>query len=877
MSILRPIDLRCENQASPLCVGTATPRFSWCLDSADAAARGSRQDGYQIRVASDPARLSAGHADLWDSGRIRSPTTIHVPYAGAPLRSAQQAWWQVGAWTSPDGPAQWSEPTPFTTGILDPKDWHAAWIAAPSLPDDSTASPLFRRLVHITKPVQRAVAFICGLGHFDLRVNGSPTSDDLFAPGWTDYDKTCLYVARDLTPLLRPGHNVLGVALGNGMYRVIGKRYKKFKRSYGPPKLLFQLHLRYADGSEERLFSDPAWRTALGGTTFNCIFGGEDFDARQSPRGWDAPGFDDAHWTPAAAIDPPRGTLRADVSPPVRVMSTYQPKSITHLAPDVVLYDMGQNLSGFPSLTMTGPAGATVKLVTGELLDDAGRVTQKRTGSPVYYQCTTDGTPALHWRPTFSYTGYRYVEAQGDVDAVAAIGSCFAHSAAPVVGHFRCSSPLLNRIHELILAAVRSNLQSVMTDCPHREKLGWLEQTHLMGPAVMMNFDVSGLYAKMCRDVRDAQHADGCVPTIAPEYVRFEGKYADFSSSPEWGAAAIINPWIVYQQYGDVSVLRDNYDVMRRYAAYLHGREDDGIVAFGLGDWYDIGPGDPGYCKLTTLGVTGTAVAFLGNRILADTARLLGDAPAAAEHATHADRLKSAFHRRFFNADAGFYDTGSQTAQAMPLALDMVPDAERPRVLAHLIADIRSRQNHITAGDVGFRFVLDALAAADRSDVILDLLQRTDPPSYGCQLERGATTLTEAWDANPINSQNHLMLGHAELWFHRHLAGIQLDLSRPPEEQIVIAPAVVGDIAWAEATHRSVLGDIKVRWERQAGRLRMDVTVPPNQTAVVHVPAASGVSEGGLTLGGRDHMTVLLPMPGVVRVRVGSGSYVFAT
>ena len=865
--MIRPTDLRCESQVAPLCVGTPEPRFSWSfVPSAD---RGFRQAAYQIRVGT----RAGGPADLWDSGRVESADTVHLPYAGVPLRSARQVWWQVGS--SPAGESvQWSDPATFTTGILHPADWRASWIGA-DLPEGAMGAPLFRRTFHVDKPLDRAIAYVCGLGHFDLRVNGSATSDDLFAPGWTDYDKTCLYVARDLTPLLRPGDNALAVTLGNGMYRVIGKRYKKFKRSYDLPKLLLQLHLRYADGSEEELVSDATWRTAAGGTTFNCIYGGEDFDARQSPRGWDAVGFDDAHWTPATVVDPPAGTLRADVAPPVRVMQTYQPKAVTTISPDVVLYDMGQNLSGFPDLTMTEAAGATVKLVTGELLDDAGRVTQKRTGSPVYYQCTSDGTPGLRWRPTFAYTGYRYVEAQGDVAAVAAIESCFVHSAAPVVGHFACSSALLNRIHELILAAVRSNLQSVMTDCPHREKLGWLEQTHLMGPAVMMNFDVSGLYAKIGGDVRDAQYPDGCVPTIAPEYVVFKDKYAHFSNSPEWGIAAIVNPWLSYQQYGDVGMLRENYDVMRRYAAYLHGREDDGIVAFGLGDWYDIGPGDPGYCKLTTPGVTGTAVAYLGNRILADTARLLGDP--AADYDAHAERLKAAFHRRFFNAGRGFYDTGSQTAQAMPLALGMVPDAERARVLAHLIADVRGRDNHITAGDVGFRFVLSALADAGRSDVILDLLQQTTPPSYGCQLDRGATTLTEAWDANPINSQNHLMLGHAELWFHRHLAGIQLDLSLPPDQRIVIAPAVVGELTFAEATHDSALGRIGVRWDRHGNALRLAVRVPPNQSAVVCVPtaAAESVTEGGKPVANRTDLSVLSPTSGLARVRVGSGSYLF--
>jgi hypothetical protein len=876
MSSCYPTNLRCEQQSNPTCIGTATPRLAWCLASpGNDVDRCIRQVGYQVRVASDPELLTSGQPDLWDSGRIAGGDT-RVAYAGAPLRSARRAWWRVGIWPSdaPDGRVRWSEPATFTIGILAPGDWTASWITA-GWYDDAKPLPLFRRAVHVTKPVRRAIAFVCGLGHFDLRVNGTAVSEDLFAPGWTDYDKTCLYVGRDVTPLMRLGDNVVGVTLGTGMYRLTGKRYKKFKRAYGPLKLLCQLHLQYADGSEERVVSDASWATSAGAATFSCIYGGEDVDARLVPRGWDAPGFDASAWPPAELSDAPKGTLRADVAPPVRLMATFRPKSIVSIAPDVSVYDMGQNLSGFPSLTTNGTAGSTVKLITGELLDNAGRVTQKHTGSPVYFQHVSDGAGPRVWRPQFSYTGYRYIEAHGDVASITALESCFVHSAAAVVGQFRCSDPLLNRIHELILAAVRSNLQSVMTDCPHREKLGWLEQTHLMGPAVMMNFDVAGLYDKMCGDIRDAQLPDGCVPTIAPEYVTFKDKYADFSNSPEWGAAAVINPWLMYQQYGDRQVLADNVDVMRRYAAYLHGRENDGIVSFGLGDWYDIGPGDPGYCKLTSPGVTGTAISFLCNTILERTARVLNDPAAATDYAAHAARLKAAYHRKFFHADVGCYDRGSQTAQAMPLALGMVPEDVQPRVLAHLIADIRSRENHITAGDVGFRFVLDALADAGRSDVILDLLQRTDPPSYGCQLARGATTLTEAWDANRINSQNHLMLGHAELWFHRHLAGIRIDLSRPADEQIVIAPAVVGNITWAEASHWSVVGEIKVRWERAGDRLKLAVTVPANQTAVIHVPSTDGATESSRPVAGRDDVVVLNPALAAGRVRIGSGTYTF--
>jgi hypothetical protein len=406
------------------------------------------------------------------------------------------------------------------------------------------------------------------------------------------------------------------------------------------------------------------------------------------------------------------------------------------------------------------------------------------------------------------------------------------------VGQFECSNDLLNRIHRLIVMAIRSNLQHVLTDCPHREKLGWLEQAHLMGQSILCNYDAGALLAKVCGDVRDAQHDNGCVPTIAPQYTSFKPPWDVFNDSPEWGSAMVLVPWLVYQHRGDEEILRDNYEAMRRYVEYLRTRETaDGLVDYGLGDWYDIGPGDPGFAKLTSKALTATAVYYRDVVVLRHAAEVLGRRDDAETCAARARRIARAFNERLFDAAAQTYDTGSQTACAMPLALGLVPPEYREAVVERLVQDVRRHGNHVTAGDIGFYYVLTALAEAGRSDVIFDLLARTDPPSYGAQLARGATTLTEAWDANPKNSQNHMMLGYAEGWLHRWLAGIQIDLSRPsspPRRQIVLRPTPVGDVTWARATHDSPLGRIDCRWEREGNRFKLEASVPA--AATVYLP-----------------------------------------
>jgi hypothetical protein len=724
----------------------------------------------------------------------------------------------------------------------------AKWItAAAELP----SMPIFRRSLDLPMTPTRAIAQICGLGQFELRVNDRKAGDDALEPAWSDYRKTCYYVTRDVTPLLRDGQNKLDVWLGNGMYDVgAGKRYKKFEGSFGPLKLILKLQIDFADGPSQTIVTDETWKVAPGPITFSCIYGGEDYDARRK---------NPADWHSVRIVDEPGGELVPQTSPPVRVIQTFRVPKVSDPVPGKRVYDLGQNFSGWPVIAARGLANQSITLSTGELLDGNGLVTQKNSGAPVNFTYTLRGDEKTEtWHPRFTHTGFRYVQAEGDLDALKDVTGEFIHSSAKIVGHFECSNDLLNRIHVLIVNAIKSNLQHVVTDCPHREKLGWLEQTHLMGPAILYNFDAAELYAKVSRDIRDAQHENGCVPTIAPQYTNFPKPRDVFNDSPEWGSACVINPWLIYTVTGDQAILRENYDSMRRYVEYLHtSREQDGLIDYGLGDWYDIGPGDPGFSKLTSKALTATAIYYRDLSILRDAAVLLGRAGDVDRYTALAAKVKSTFNARLFDSRTKKYDRDSQTASAMPLVVGLVEDEHRAAVLENLVAAIRSAGDHITAGDVGFHFVVRALGDAGRSDVLFDVLTRTDPPSYGAQLARGATTLTEAWDANPKVSQNHLMLGHAEIWFYEYLAGVRVDLSKRGADRIVVRPSPVGDIRWCEARYESAAGPIALRWERDRARFKIDMTLPDGTNARVYLP---GGTTAGREIGpGRHRLDCEMP------------------
>jgi hypothetical protein len=701
------------------------------------------------------------------------------------------------------------------------------------------------------------------------------------------------------------------------MYNVVRRnRFVKFTGSFGPLRAVCQLELEYADGSKDIVGTDQSWRTSAGPIVFSNIFGGEDHDARLDPIGWDKPGFDDGNWRNAVELVRPQGRLRGAsvAAPPLRNIEVHKPVQTRSLTNGGVLFDLGQNVSHVPRIRVSGPKGSTIRLIPSEVIGEDGMANQRTMGAgsrgSSWWEYTkgTDGEET--WMPKFFYVGCRYVQAHftpppsptmggsrstatpsdtsqgrggirpsrdGSGDALPEIKSLegvVVHSSSEPLGEFKCSNELLNRIRDLVRWAQRANMVSVLTDCPHREKLGWLEQYHLNGPAIRYEFNVSRVFTKGMNDMADAQLRDGLVPNIAPEYTEFNGA---FRAAAEWGCAFIFVPWQQYEFNGDVDLLNRYYDKMKRYFGYLESVAKEDIVSEGLGDWYDLGPKKPGPAQLTPSPVTASAFYFQDAVLLSKIAEVLDKPDEAKDYAARAERIRTTYNRKFFNTNKGTYATDSQCANALPLVMEIAEPRNRASVFASLMRDVESRGYAMTAGDVGFRYLLLALAQGGQSEAIYKMINQDDKPGYGYMLKKGETSLTEAWDANATSSHNHFMLGQITEWFYKDLAGIAPDPKGPGFKKILIQPTPVGDLKWVEASYDSMHGAISVRWEREGGKFKLKATIPANTTATVFVPAKSpgDVMESGSPARESKDVKFLRQESNRAVFAVGSGNYLF--
>lgn len=879
--------LRCEGSIDPLGVDARTPRLSWQIKD---PARESRQAAYAVEVASSREALLAGTADLWVSGRVTGDQTHLIPYGGSPLRSTQRVYWRVRSWSVAGPCSPWSEPATWTMGQLQPDDWVGIWVEAV----EERPSLLFRRTLTLEKRPTRAVVHVCGLGHYQLRVNGNPVGTQMLSPGWTDYAVTTLYDTLEVTHLLQEGENAIGLMLGNGMYHVErAGRFAKFEGSFGRKRAILDLVVEFDDGTSTHMGTDSRWKTNSGPITFSSIYGGENFDARLEPDGWDRADFDDALWSHAVVSDSlTKETLRGhgSAAPPLAPVEVKESVRVLPLAAEGGrVHDFGQNTSYAPRLRVSGPAGSRVQMIPAELLFPDGYPSRSSMGGihrgTSWWEYTKGTDTVETWTPSFFTIGSRYMQVQtfgvtedGPLPVVESLEGLVVHSTAAPVGFFETTNSMINQIRDLVRWAQRSNMVSVLTDCPHREKLGWLEQYHLNGPSIRYEFDVARIFRKAMRDMRDAQEPSGMVPNIAPEYTRFSGT---FRSAAEWGAAFIEVPWQQYLFEGEDGLIVEHYAAMARYFAYLDSRDEGQILSEGLGDWYDLGPKHgSGRAQLTLPPLTATAFFYQNAKRLGMMATLLGKETEAKRYFQKAEAIRERFNAVFFNATEGHYGSNSQAGNAIPLVMGMVEESERGRVFAALVKDVEDRGYATTAGDVGFRYVLTALSDGGRDDIIYRMINQSDTPGYGYQIRMGATALTEAWDARPTSSHNHFMLGHIMEWFHGRLLGIRPDPGLPGFKRTVLDPRPVPGLEGVRGHRDGPYGRISVSWKQApSGDFDYSVTIPANTDAILHlpVPAEAIVEEGGRPLAEVSGVTVVDRTAGRMQIQLESGSYHFRT
>ncbi|GAB6010374.1 glycoside hydrolase family 78 protein [Dysgonomonas reticulitermitis] len=858
--------MTCEHAETFVVINTQIPRFGWKLES---DINGAYQTAYEIMFSSNPVFFDENNPDMWNSGKVLSSQSHYIEYKGKPLEKGKYYYWKVRVWDNSGKVSEWSKTASFMTAP-DINNRGAKWIGAISredakLPEGniyhrwglakelaakwdnidslSTKSILLRKDFSLADIPKQAIINISGLGHYEVYVNGTRVGESVFGPLWSDYNKTVYYNTYDISHLLRKGENTIGVMLGNGMYNVTGGRYYKFKGSFGPPTLLMCAEIINGDNSITKIVSDDSWHWSLSPIVFNCIFGGEDYDARSEQKGWSSPGFDKGKWQKVVVQKPPKGILTPQLAKPVTIAEVYPVIDYKKTGANKYLFDFGQNHSGYPTIKVKGRRGQKVCLRPGETLTDAGQaVNQKGSGDPYWFEYIIKGDSVEMWTPSFSYYGYRYIEIEnvdyleGDDDTrpvLLDIKSNFIHSSAKATGSFECSNELFNRIHFIIDKAVRSNMQAVFTDCPHREKLGWLEETHLNGSGLLFNYDLRRFLPKVMQDIADAQLDNGLIPDIAPEYTVFKDGFRD---SPEWGVAGVIVPWMYYEWYGDDSLIKEYYDVMKKYTDYLTTQANDYILMHGLGDWYDYGTKPVGISQNTPPGITSTGHFYMCADYTARAAALLGKKENQNKYSELAKNISAAFNNTFFDTATCRYGNGSQCSYAMPLFLNIVPQEYKEEVLNKLLSAIEEKGWKLSTGDIGNRYLYGTLSMNGFDEVMYRMHNHKDVPGYGFQIGLGVTTLTEQWDPRKGHSWNHFMMGQVEEWFWKSLIGIGPDIENPGFSHFYIEPKPVGDLKWIKASFESIYGTVGVDWRIENKKFTTSIQVPVNTTATLKLP-----------------------------------------
>lgn len=879
----------CEYEESPLSIETMTPRFGWVLKP---AMSNIKQCAYRIYVDGVKENVETGISCLWDSNKIISSFPFGV-YQGCPLKSATRYYWKVFVWYD-NGDMYESKINSFLTGLCTDEDWKSAkWIALEkdnpkdyypqyihALTDKVDKKigfyklPQFRKEFLVKKKdVSEALLFVAGLGHFDVLLNGQKIGNHFMDPGWTKYDREALYVTFDVTKYLFE-NNALGVVLGNGFYNIPNARYYKITGSMGAPKLRLLLLIKYKNGEEDCIISDSSWKAVSSPLIFSSIFGGEDYDARLYNSHWTIAGFNDASWKKALETNV-NIELHSQRIDPVRVHSQL---SVIKIANDKngFIYDAQQNFSGVFNMKVIGKRGQKIRVTPSEILKNS-QISQKESGGPMYYEYTLGGDTIETWQPRFTYYGQRYFLVEGAVvegepnpqnlPVILNFVALHTTSAYNIAGNFECSDSLLNDIYHAIDWSVRSNVNSIMTDCPHREKLGWLEQSHLMFSSMMYRYKLHRLYEKIMRDMFLSQTETGCIPTIAPEYVCFEGGFRD---TPEWGSAFIIIPWKIYEWTGDDFLIRQYYSAMKRYVGYLESKVDKrGIVAYGLNDWLATE-------NVTSIGVTSHLFFYYDLILMERMAKLLDKKDEALDYRNKQEIARLNFDKVFWNHKLQIYDCNSMTTNALVLYMGIAKGERYNRVLDNLLNDLRSRDYCLNCGEVGHPYLLSILSKHDKNDVIYKLHCQKHKPGYACILNTGATTLTETWEGDML-SRNHLCMGHINDWLFRVLGGIDQVEGGVGFRHLLIKPVLIKGITYVNSDFQTINGLVVSNWEYIGNQVKFHVEIPNNCIAEIVFPTNNthNITVEGEKLENSLEIVKQIQCLDKVSVRLGSGVYEF--
>lgn len=817
-------ELKCEYLTNPLGIDVSHPRLSWKLES---TINGQKQTAYQILVASTKENLEANTGDLWNTEIVNSEQSLHINYAGKELKSCEEAFWKVRVWDRDGNASEWSETSKWEMG-LNPLEWEAKWIGLikykPGKLEERNPAIYFQKREQLSGQIKKARAYISGLGYYELYINGEKVGDHVLSPNHTNYDRRqsqenmeeksvrnmasrVLYETWDISSYLQEGENLFEVSLGNGWY-FQNKREEDPPYSYDTPRFIAQIELEFKDGTQQQILSDNSWNASFGPIVHNGLYSGEIYDARLEKK----------NWKRAIIVRSPEGKLRTQMSPPDRIIRTINPVSMVISGENAYTFDLGEMISGWARLKISGPKGSTIRMKFHE------------EDGPSYGQTDSyilNGNESETWEPRFVWHAFRYIEVFSSIPlSLDNITGVVVNTDVKTAGSFESSNELFNKILENYQRTQLGNLHGgISSDCPHRERRGYTGDGQIAAQAAILNFDMASFYTKWINDFQDAQNPNtGYVPNTVP--------YQGGGGGTPWGSAYVIMPWYVYLYYGDINILAQHYSGMKHWMEYLEEKcNGTGIIdEKNLGEWVPPAPTE------IPASFVSTAYYYFNLNLMTDIATILKNMEDAVYFKHLAQLTKEAFNEEYYIESEKSYSIGRQGANVFALGFDLVPENRISEVFNSLVKNIElNTDEHFDTGMMGTPLALDVLTRYGRVDLAYSMMNQHDYPGFGYAIDQGATTIWETWLGDA--SHSHPMFGSVCQWFYQALAGIYADPKFPGFKHIIIKPEPIGNLDYAKATYSSVYGKIVSGWKWEENDLVVNLSIPANTSATVILPA----------------------------------------
>jgi alpha-L-rhamnosidase len=884
---LEPGQLSCEYIVNPLGIDVAKPRFSWTFIT---TARNQFQSAYELVVSDNLAAIQQEKGNVWTTGKVSTNENLHIEYNGTPLRSFTKYYWRVRVYNQDEVASAWSQPASFETAMLQAADWKAAWIGDGSqLPEKdedfykADRMPLFRKTFRADKKIRSARLYISGMGYYEAWCNGQKISDHVLDPGFTTYAKQVLYAVHDITPLIKKGNNIAGIMLGNGWWNPLPfKFFGRWKLSdyqqTGRPCVKAEIHLTYSDGTKQTILTDASWQTAPGPIVRNNVYLGEQYDARFEQKGWFTQTAVD--WKNAVVVPGPSGTLTAQMQPAIKVTKIVQPVSITEHGADTFIVNMGQNFAGVARIKVKGPAGTKITIRYGESLFDNGSLNVMTAVATQIKKGGIKGGPGAPetawqedsyilkgggteiWSPRFTFHGFQYLEITGwpGKPTVQDLEGLRMNADLPSNGQFACSNKDFNRLHDVIQWTFLSNVFSVQSDCPGREKMGYGADIVVAANAYMYNYNMAGFYNKTVRDFANEQRPKGGITEIAPFTGIDDKGLGDLSGPLGWQLAFPYLQHQLYMWYGDKRVIETYYPALQKQIAFLQSQAKNHLFYWDISDHEAIDP------KPESL--SASAFYYHHVQLAGFVAGLLEKEQDLLQYERLSNQIRNSIIKQFLVPGTGRFDNATQSAQLFALWYGLSPESERSFDV--LMQELERHQWHVSTGIFATKMFFDVMRMHDKNDVAYRVASQPGYPGWLNMLNKGATTLWESWNhPGTLYSCNHPMFGSIDEWLYRSLLGI--NAAAPGFSRIIIKPQPAGDCTWARGQYQSIRGIIASDWKKENGQFVLKITVPANTKAEVWIPAKenSEIQESGKTV------RVVRYEKGYAVVETGSGAYEF--